>query len=430
MSVARRWCCSLIGAVLVLTGCAPEPPVAADAPSPSQTLAATPTADPLPQDPPRTAYGFYAPYGQTTSSVVKAPRGFEPFYLQSIGRHGSRATVSSKPAKRVRALCTSATATGELTDLGAAFCADTNVLDASMRHTGYGDLSPLGEEQWEQIGRRTAADHRVFFTAAAKAKAPIRFFTSDVERAKDSSDAFRDGIRSETSKLKLKKRVTDDDLLRFSTPLSPAAEAEIDRVEHSAATRSAATNVLSRLFGTSSTSLEDARDVWELYAIAPGMGLRLDAYLTSADAGQLAALDDAETFYRYGPSVEGTRAFDSAADLRADVLEVMEHHRDGGKTMATFRHAHAETVVPLAALLRLGPTSAAVAPGTSSDAHGWYGSEEAEMATSIDVAAYRKGSTILVAVRYNEVPVEVAGCRASSSGKYFYELDTLEKCWS
>lgn len=98
---------------------------------------------------------------------------------------------------------------------------DANRLRVASRRTGYGDLSPLGEEQWEKIGARTADDYRAFFTAAVQARAPIRFVTSEVDRAQDSSDAFRRGIRSETSGLKLKKRVADDDLLRFSTPVTP-----------------------------------------------------------------------------------------------------------------------------------------------------------------------------------------------------------------
>lgn len=124
------------------------------------------------------------------------------------------------------------------------------------------------------------------------------------------------------------------------------------------------------------------------------MDIRLDAYLSPVDAAQLAALDDAETFFRYGPGVEGDGGFGSAADLRADALDVP------------------------------------VARGASASDHGWRGSEDAEMAANIDVAAYRKGRTVLVTVRFDEEPVEVLGCAPSTYGRYFYDLETLETCWS
>jgi hypothetical protein len=426
----RPWSCAVVGLVLLVAGCGSLVPAATNPPAASSTSSeASPPVVAAPAPPP-TSYGFYAPYPRSTSSVVPAPPGFEPFYLQDVGRHGSRASVSARSVKTVHGLCTAASTSGALTALGTGFCADTGRLDAAMRRTGYGDLSPLGEEQWVQIGRRTADDHRAFFAAVAKARAPIRFVTSGVNRAEDSSDAFRRGLEAETSGLRLEKRVEDDELLRFSTPLTAAAAREIDRVEQSGATRAAAADVLGRLFGTTSTALGNARDVWDLYAIAPGMGLRLEPYLTPADAAQLAALDDAETFYRYGPGVEGNHAFGSAEALRADVLGAIRHHLDGGSTMATFRHAHAETVVPLAALLRLGPTSVPVPPGTAPDAHGWRGSQDAAMAANIDIAAYRKGSTVLVTVRANEAPVQVMGCAPSAYGPLLYELETLEACWS
>jgi Histidine phosphatase superfamily (branch 2) len=421
----------LLAALGALAGCGSIPSTFAHPPTAAQTPSVAAPSPPEAATPVRTTYGFYAPYEATATSVAKPPRGFTPFYLQDVGRHGSRASTNGKAARRVGALCEAASSSGRLTPLGTDFCADTQSLVAGMRRTGYGDLSSLGRHQWEQIGERTVDDYRGFFTAAVTARAPIRFVTSDVNRAQDSSDAFRDGLEGEAPGLDLTKRATDDELLRFPTPLSSPAKAEIERITTSPATRAAAADVLQRLFGATSTALGDARDVWDLYAIAPGMGLQLDAYLTRADAAQLATVDDAETFYRYGPGVEGsTEAFDSAAPLRADLLRVIRTHLDGDPTMATFRHAHAETVVPLATLLRLGPSSVPVPPGASPDAHGWRGSEEAEMAANIDVAAYRQGSTVLVTVRYNEAPVEVMGCQASTYGPYFYDLQTLEKCWS
>lgn len=420
-----RVCSVLVAGLLALGGGGVLPGLA----DPPAASGAVPAAKP-PATTDRDVYGFFAPYAQTGSTVLKAPHKFKPFYLESVGRHGSRTTSSSKSVKSVRKMCTAAGSSGQLTSLGSRFCVDIEQLATAMSDTGYGDLTPLGEQQWEDIGQRIADDHDDFFAAAAKAKAPIRFVSSSATRAKDSSDAFRAGLKSATPKLKLKKRTKNEKLLHYSTPSTPQGKAEIDRIEQSAATTKAATNALRRLFGKQFTDLGDARDVWDLYAVAPGVGLDLDAYLTEADATQLAYLDDAETFYRYGPSVEGTHAFDSASKLRDDLIKVIDDHLDGDSTMATFRHGHAETLAPLVALLRLGPTSRQVAPDAPFTSEGWRGDTDAKMAANIDLAAYKKGSTVLVTVRYNEEPVKINNCQASKYSSYFYDLDTLRTCWA
>lgn len=431
-------------ALVASSGCsvAPATDTRPAAPTAAPPTAAPPTAAPstaAPAAPGRTSdpvvretYGFYAPYGQTTSTVVPAPPGFVPLSLQDVGRHGSRATVSGRPVKRVRALCRAAASDGELTALGAALCADVRTLGAAMDRLGYGELSPLGRQEWRQIGERTAQDHRAFFVAAAEAKASIRFSSSSPTRAKDSSAAFRAGIEAATPELELEleARTTQDRLLRFATPLTDEARTQVDRVEQARRTRAAASDVLQRLFGRGRGTFADARAVWQLYAIAPGMGMDLDAYLTPADAEALATLDDAETFYRYGPGLRGNAAFASAAPLRADLLRVVQQRLDGGTTMATFRHAHAETVAPLAALLRLGPSSRSVPADAASSANGWRGSEDVKMASSIDVAVYAKGDEVLVTVRHNERPTTVLDCPSSDYGPYFYDFATLRRCWS
>lgn len=438
MPFLRPWSWLVAALLAASVGCSTAPPADAHPPAPS-----TPTPSPTPATlrpgaastrgtTPGSTYGFYAPYGRPTSSVVPVPDGFEPFYLQDVGRHGSRATVSSKPVKRVRALCRAAASDGGLTPLGADFCTDAQSLGDAMHRLGYGDLSPLGEAEWQEVGERTARDYSSFFVAAAQADAPIRFSSSKSGRAKDSSKAFREGIVKGTPglELQLTKRTTTNHLLHFSTPLTEQAREEINRVEEAPATRAAARDVLRRLFGDDAGSLKDARAVWQLYAIAPGMGRDLDRYLRPADAEQLAALDDADTFYRYGPGAEGNDAFRSAAELRADILRVMERHLEGSATMGTFRHGHAETVVPLAALLRLGPSNRPVPPGTSAWQNGWLGSENAKMGANIDIAAYKKGGTVLVTVRYNERPTTILDCPSSAYGSYFYDFETLQRCWS
>ncbi|ANJ26527.1 histidine-type phosphatase [Agromyces aureus] len=206
------------------------------------------------------------------------------------------------------------------------------------------------------------------------------------------------------------------------------------------------------------SSVDAAMTLYNLYIIAVDMqeenvaphAFDFNAYFVGheADAEWFAYLLDSEDFYEKGPSLAGhDETYRIARPLLDDFFATIDARIAGGDVAATFRFAHAETIVPFAALLRLpGSTVAApdvAEPATSADvydyaANPWRGAEVTPMAANVqwDVvtrdgvdpetgAAY----TPLVRMLYNEREIAfAAGCTPVAEGSNWVKATELKRC--
>ena len=108
---------------------------------------------------------------------------------------------------------------------------------------------------------------------------------------------------------------------------------------------------------------------------------------------------DAEDFYEKGPSYAGQdETYTIAQPLLDDFFSSIDERVNGGSTVATFRFAHAETMMPFAALLGLpGSTQQAAASTTDVYTYAnneWRGESVTPMAANVqwDVAV-KSGKT-------------------------------------
>ncbi|UYC82525.1 LPXTG cell wall anchor domain-containing protein [Curtobacterium poinsettiae] len=167
-----------------------------------------------------------------------------------------------------------------------------------------------------------------------------------------------------------------------------------------------------------------------------------------ADAEWFAYLLDAEDFYEKGPSLAGhDETYSIAEPLLDDFFATIDARVAGGNVVATFRFAHAETIIPFAALLRLpGSTVAApdnAAPVSDADVYDdatnpWRGSEVTPMAANVqwDVVsragidpATGAAYTPLVRMLDNEREIAFAsGCRAVAAGSHWVKETELKHC--
>ena len=167
-----------------------------------------------------------------------------------------------------------------------------------------------------------------------------------------------------------------------------------------------------------------------------------------ADAEWFAYLLDAEDFYEKGPSLAGhDETYSIAEPLLDDFFATIDARVAGGDVVATFRFAHAETIIPFAALLRLpGSTVAApdnAAPTSDTDVYDdatnpWRGSQVTPMAANVqwDVVsragidpATGRAYTPLVRMLYNEREIAFAsGCRAVAAGSNWVKETELKHC--
>ncbi|MBE5065975.1 histidine-type phosphatase [Bifidobacterium saeculare] len=217
------------------------------------------------------------------------------------------------------------------------------------------------------------------------------------------------------------------------------------------------------------TSVVDAAmDLYNLYIIAADMQeentgdhtFKFDQYFADVPDGDgdvFAWILDMEDFYEKGPSYAGQdETYRIAQPLLDDFFASIDERVAGGDTAATFRFAHAETIMPFAALIGApGSTQQAPAvenPQSVADVYNyqdnkWRGESVTPMAANIqwDVATRDgidpetgKDYTPLIRMLYNEEEVAFGGtntltrglssCTPVAEGSTWYKESELKSC--
>lgn len=412
----------------------------------------------------------YAPFAEPSSHQA-VPEGFTPVLVEHVGRHGSRLLSSKKYDDLLAQLWDIADEADGLTALGRELGPDIDAITAVHEQIGYGSLSGRGATEHVEIAQRTHARLQPLFAAAAQTGQPVTITTSGVDRAVESGQSFVDGLLAAQPDLAavVADTVVDADLLYFhDTDAAYLAyedgderlEEALDAIEEDDEISAVAAHVVAALFtpefvdrieageidlvdrGKGETHLESVTDVaaylYELYVIAPGMSAELDVdlspYLSAADATVLASLSDAEDFYEKGPGFAGEDVTYRMADVLLDsFLTAVEGVRTGATTQAAdFRFAHAEEIIPFAALLELPGSTEQVAEGTRFDytTNPWRGAEVAPMSANIQWDVFRDDAgEVLVRMLYNERETAFAfDCTPVAEGSFFYTDTELTRC--
>ena len=142
----------------------------------------------------------YLAYETPTKKLTPAPKGYEPFYINHYGRHGSRWLIGENDYKRPLATLREAHEAGELTALG------EDVLQRFERFypttiNRLGDLTTVGERQHHGIGKRMTER----FPEVFKGKAEVKIHN-------DVSEAFQYYLNQEDSKYMHDIRWVGDDV--------------------------------------------------------------------------------------------------------------------------------------------------------------------------------------------------------------------------
>ena len=143
---------------------------------------------------------FAEPTVATYDNIVRekrapAPKGFKPFHITLIGRHGSRYELRDTIFTYLTDTYNRASKLGILTPLGQEICQSLNRATAEQSGRG-GELAPLGQRQWRDIGRRTYQNFKeVFDKGAIEGKSSVWM------RCVMSMVSFVDGLKEENSKI-------------------------------------------------------------------------------------------------------------------------------------------------------------------------------------------------------------------------------------
>ena len=165
----------------------------------------------------------------------------------------------------------------------------------------------------------------------------------------------------------------------------------------------------------------------------PAEGWIFDEYMDESDGPTFAYLLDVEDYYEKGPAIEGqTVSYDNFEPLLDHMLAGVRERAEGGDTAAEFRFGHAETIIPLAALLKLPGSEKGVPANQVMDYSNssWRGDKVAPMGANIQWDAFQNDNDeTIVRMLYNEAEVPFhSGCVPIEKGSMFYTLDELEDC--
>jgi len=390
-------------------------------------------------------YASEAPYGNAATSRVKQPpEGYTLFFIETIGRHGSRASVNAADEKQVLKFWQQAKDTDALTDTGKQLKEDIERFQAAEKKLGYGQLSRLGKSELAGLGRRTADNYAEFFSRAQEDGDEIAFVTSPVKRTKESAESMKGAIKQRFPDLKFKKNAVSEKTLVIEGNPTLLGREHLSRYNKLPDLQIAANNVLANIFQPqyietlkNPLKLKVALAVYKVFQRAPGLAAETDVtfeqYVDAADAEILGQQQTAEKFYRYGAGVRGEDAtYRGAKPLLNNFMKRLQERVDGGKTAAVFRHAHGETVMPFTALTQLRSANQQEPKG------GLYGDEfnpfrgwkSGAIAASIEWAAYRnKAGKILLTLRFNEEPSRFSkACKPEKPNGLFYSLAEIKRC--
>ncbi|RFP18429.1 histidine-type phosphatase [Duganella sp. BJB475] len=200
-----------------------------------------------------------------------------------------------------------------------------------------------------------------------------------------------------------------------------------------------------KLTGDGDTEIKSAIDaaqaLYDLYAAAADMKAELKAdfssYMPAQQAAVFAATEDALAFYSKGPGISenGSVNYRMAQTLLDDFFNEVDAVAKGDLSHAAkLRFAHAEIIIPMAAILGLPGMSEQLPRATtySYSNSNWRGDIVAPMAANIqwDVYTNDQGRT-LVRMLYNEKEMDFKrGCEQAkiAPASHYYDYAGLRAC--
>ncbi|MGV0361491.1 histidine phosphatase family protein [Corynebacterium minutissimum] len=434
----------------------------------------------------------YEPQG---SAYAEAPAGFQQIYTSTVNRHGSRGLSSFKYDDLAQQMLEHAKEHGQLTDLGeklipqveAMIIVNKELAGGTGQDAGYGNLTVVGREELQGIGQRNAQRNSALMDRIEKDDLKVKYISSGEDRANDSGwnfgkswlsanpqlsdnlvDGMEDGhvtIETRTDLMYAHKDKNAPSYEKYSEwKDSETLDSKVEEAYAKPASQTAARSLLNKIFTEDFIAgLEDgsisfvgrekddktvegivdaALQFYNLYIIAPALaheektpaeGWIFDQYMDEASGPTFAYLLDVEDYYQKGPAIEGqTVAYDNFEPLLKEMIRGVKDRAEGGDIAAEYRFGHAETIIPLAALLKL-PGSEKGIPADelySWENSDWRGDKVAPMGANIQWDAFQNehGET-LVRMLYNENEIAFHdGCEPIAEGSMFYTIDELSEC--
>lgn len=430
------------------------------------------------------------PYAAEGSRYTAPPQGFHAVNTQVVARHGSRGLSGFKYDALTMKVWQKAHELGAVKPAGKNLHQQTEAMHEANEalgdettwaqmagraqltggdfKRGYGNLTPLGAREHEQMGERLA--HRMPELFDGGSGTTVDLVSSGEPRAAESGWHFRSGlltaapqaagnvsetIRSDTATLYFHKDKNNADYKAYKKYLSgDQVKSYVDSVWNQPKSKKYARSVLTRIYSEDfvdrlaagewtfeipsgkkiDNEVDAAVQLYNLYIVAPALGMDFSQYFTPEEANWFAMLLDAEDYVQKGPGFTGSDiSYRNSRPLLDDFFASIDRqsaeHPDGS---ATLRFAHAETLIPFEALIKAPGSQTQITTGDLDfwKATDWRGASQGRMAANVqwDVFANDQGQQV-VRMLLNEREVPFGGtCRAIGDRSVFYTVPELKRC--
>ncbi|WP_297433276.1 histidine-type phosphatase [uncultured Cetobacterium sp.] len=395
--------------------------------------------------------GTKQPYNVKEISTAPTPNGYKPFFVNHLGRHGSRHLSSPKYDVSLYELLSIAEKEKAITPEGLKLKNSIAQL-MEIEKGNYGLLTDVGVKEQKEIAKRFYENNKDIFGKDVIASSTY------VERAQQSRDAFLEELGEYTPNINFKVSTNSkkDILLRFFD-LSPEYEefSENGNWKKELNTYSKSKNfnneVLNQLFSkefikkleNGEFKLKDSkgkvvlknptdavRNLYDLYIIQASIGKNLGFgdFFSEEQLKWYEEVDNLSDFYEKGPGKNGEDiATNIALPLLENFIVTSDEAIKNQNISANLRFAHAETTIPFITLLDINGYSAKE-DNMEKVYEKWLGRDISGMSTNIQWIFYKNDKNdVLVKILHNEKDAELP---IATTMKPYYKWDDVKNFYT
>ena len=354
-------------------------------------------------------YELYRPYPveNIDAELTPAPKGYKPFYMSHLARHGSRWHSSSKTYNFTLNALKAADKAGELTALGKRYLDDMEIIAADAKNRS-GELSPVGFEQHRGLAKRMVDNypeifHKNSYIDCRSTIVPrcILSMASAVRQITSMVPSAKIRMESSESNTYLKAygglNAVKDEAERLSDSLQVAYMPDIEPF-------------LGRIF-TKTQDINKSKFAHYSFLMGAILGStpvegvdNLDYLFTEEERAAIWRASNIRRYALTGPSKPfGEVIISGIYPFVENVITTADRAIATGDEQATLRFAHDVTVIPFSAILGIQCANT-VTDDWDNVSYKWRINEVTPMAANIQMVFYRskKSDEILVKILHNE----------------------------
>ncbi|MCQ2136514.1 MAG: histidine phosphatase family protein [Bacteroidales bacterium] len=364
---------------------------------------------------------IYKPYPDEEVAIHKAPKGYKPFYITHLGRHGTRNGSSDKEYSGPYKYLRTADSLGVLTEEGKALYADVATLyEATKGH--FGQLLPRGEREHRHIIQRMVANYPEVFRTKKGEHKEVKAISTSVQRVMMSMYAGMSELYRINPSLEISLCSDESVQPLFARPNALEIYKETKgMMEYSAISPYQSFN--ERIFTDDSflgeKKYKPLTGIWRLAAasISTDLGLNLYKYLTVEELYPLWEQRNKYMYTNFGPSPQyGKLIADDLKPLLRRMIDLSEQTIEGKNDLcAAMHYAHDVHVIPFCHLIGIKDCSEVI-EDLDLISQSWQDYRITPMGCNVQIIFFKKKNSddILVKVLHNE---------------HECELDLETDCW-